>query len=297
MAKKILITGYSGLSGSYIGAYLQTMENIYTVFTTSRNETSKPKHIVHDLLEPIPLSKFPSKIDCVIHCAACVDEHDTSYAVIDHNLRSSFHVIKYAIESGANCFINLSSIAVYGKPKTTIPITEKTVATPLTPYGISKLLVENLAISMLSNKMRVINLRLGYVLGPKIPDKYFLSRFKEKLKKRENIHLINPDSTKFSFVDVFDIAHACEILIKTQHEGIFNFVGDEAPTVRDVFKEMKEYFPKVDSIPTESINENNMFDITFSNEKAKKVLEITFKSYHDSFKNILQNNIWRKSSD
>ena len=284
--KKILITGYSGLCGSYIGKCLQTVDDRYSVFTTSRNEISKPQHIAHNLLEPLSLSEFPRKIDCVIHCAARVDEHDNSYAVIDHNLRSSFHVMRYALKSRANCFINLSSIAVYGKPNTSIPINEKFITIPLTSYGFSKLLVENLAISMLSNKMRVINLRLGYVLGPKIPDKYMLSRFKEKLKKRENVHLINPDSTRFSFVDVSDIARACEILIKTNHEGIFNLVGDEAPTVRDVFEEIRKYFPHVDSAVTESIDKNDTFAVIFSNDKAKKVLEIIFKSYRDSFKNI-----------
>lgn len=284
--KKILITGYSGLCGSYIGKYLQTVNDGYSVFTTSRSAISKSRHIAHNLLEPLSLSNFPRKIDCVIHCAARVDENDTSYAIIDHNLRSSFHIMRYALESDANCFINLSSIAVYGKPNTSIPINEKFITIPLTSYGFSKLLVENLAISMLSNKMRVINLRLGYVLGTKIPDKYVVSRFKEKLKKGENVHLINPDSTRFSFVDVSDIARACEILIKTNHEGIFNLVGDEAPTVRGVFEEIKKYLTSSDSVVTESTDKNTIFTVIFSNEKAKKILEITFKSYRDSFKNI-----------
>lgn len=284
--KKILITGYSGLCGSYIGTYLQTVGDKYSIFTTSRNKISKDQHVVHDLLEPISLNNFPHDIDCIIHCAARVDERDASYAVIDHNLRTSFHVMKYALESGASYFINLSSISVYGKPKMVTPITEQFVTNPLTSYGFSKLLVENLAINMLSNNMKVINLRLGYVLGPKIPDKYFLSRLKEKLTKGEITHLINPDSTRFNFVDVADIARACEILIKTRHEGILNLVGDGAPTVRDVFKEMIKYFPNVNSVFTESTNENTIFDVIFSNEKVKKVLEITFKSYRDSFKNI-----------
>jgi len=284
--EKILITGYSGLCGSYIGNYLQTIPNAYSIFTTSRNEISKERHIAHDLLEPISLNEFPSHVDCVIHCAARVDEYDTSYSVIDYNLRTSFHVMKYALDSGANYFINLSSVSVYGQPKLTNPITEKFVTNPSTSYGLSKLLVENLGTSMLSNKMKVVNLRLGYVLGPKIPDKYFLSRFAKKLTKGEEIHLINPDSTQFSFVDVVDITHICEILIKTKPEGIFNLVGDETPTVRDVFTEMVKYFSNANPVFSESIDKSTIFDTTFSNEKIKTIFKIVFKSYKNSFKNI-----------
>lgn len=283
--KKILITGYSGLCGSNIGTYLQRT-NEYSIFTTSRNEISEDQHIVHDLLEPIPLNKFPHEIDCIIHCAARVDECDTSYAVIDHNLKTIFHVLKYALESNCNYFINLSSVSVYGLPRMVTSITEQFVTKPMTSYGFSKLLAENLAIDMLSDRMKLVNLRLGYVLGPKIPDKYFISRIKKKLEKGEKIHLINPDSTRFNFVDVVDIARACAILIKTKHEGMFNLIGDETPTVRDVFADMIKYFPDVDPIFTESIDTNVIFDVIFSNEKAKTILKIVFKSYHDSFKNI-----------
>lgn len=270
-----------------MGKYLQAMDDKYSVFTTSRTEILKSQHISHNLLEPLSLSKFPHKIDCIIHCAARLDEGDTSYAVIDHNLRSSFHVMKYAIESGANCFINLSSIAVYGKPTLTNSVNEEFITHPLTSYGLSKLLVENLAVAMLSNRTRIINLRLGYVLGPTIPDKYVISKFKEKFDKRENFNLINPDSTRFSFVDVSDIARVCEIILETRHEGIFNLVGNEVPTVRDVFEEMKKYYPYVDSTVRESIDENTVFSITFSNEKVKNLLGVSFKSFRDSFKDIL----------
>lgn len=288
MPKVVLVTGSSGFCGSFITEYFENKKESFTVFRTSRKKNDHSLHIFQDLLEPLPQNNFPSKIDCIIHCAASVDETDSTYSIIDNNLRSSFHVMKFAVATKTKCFINLSSISVYGKQSKEKEIDEKIRPHPQSSYGLSKLLVEEMSQSLLSKTMNVLNLRIGYAIGPNLPLRYIISRFKKWLNSGESIKLINPYTTRISFVDLVDIAQICEKAIKENYDGIYNVVGDDPPTIRETFEEIKKYFPNSNSKVTEIIDKENKFPFTFSNTKLKKDFGILFTDYHDSFKRIFE---------
>ena len=133
--------------------------------------------------------------------------------------------------------------------------------------------------------LNVINLRIGYVIFENIPKRYVLFRFKELFLKGEPITLINPDKTRFSFIDLQDIAKICEFLIDTKNKGIFNIVSDECPNLRQIIQEMKKYFDSASPIK-ELVQSSEEFPFIFTNEKIKKISNINFKSYSDSFKDM-----------
>jgi len=285
----ILITGSNGYCGSHIYKHFKNKNDKFQVYSTSRRNQLNSNHIQHDLFNPISINLFPKKIDCIIHCAGNL-EHTSEFSVVKDNLKMGFNICQYAIKAKCEHFINLSSIMVYGKNGIDLPINENSPKFPFTIYGLSKLLVENLINGMLSNFLNVTNLRIGKVISKNIPQRYFLAKFKKSFLKGEPITLVNPDKTKFNFIELDDITKICELLINTKNSGDFNIVSNEHPSLRQIIKEMKKYFNSSSTINEIVKERSEEFTFTFTNKKIKELLNVDFKSYHDTFNDIFQNN-------
>lgn len=287
MKKTVLITGSSGFCGSYIANYLEKKQ-LYKIFTTSRKKTNKTNHISYDLTSSISNNIFPKKLDCIIHCASNMDQKNEDYEIINTNLRIGYNLRQYAIQNEVKQIINFSSIAVYGNNTKTSLIDENSSESPSTSYGISKLLVEKLFSTLNQYRIQILNLRLGYILGPNLPQKYFILKLAERLQKNQNIELVNPDLTKFSFIYLNDIAKLCEISIKNNYYGVYNVINDQNPSIRKVFSEIKNFYPNSFSLIKEIIDKKTEFNIPASNKQIKQKFRINFSSYQEAFKNILK---------
>ena len=285
MEKKILITGSSGFCGSYLSNYFKENTNEYTVYTTSRTKLNSENHIIHDLSNTILENIFPDNLDCVIHCASEVDQNKTNFDIIENNLRLYYNLLKFTSNSKIQNFINLSSISVYGTQN--IPIDEHSKSNPESFYGLSKMFSENLCNFLLPDYVKLIHLRLGYVLGKILPQRYFLTRFKNSIKNNMPITLLNPDTTKFAFIDLNDIANICKISLEKNTHGIFNVVNDDFPSLREVYLEMTSHlsFKKLNC--DEKFDKNQESYTKISNRKIKDELGIKFSSYQSSLKNIM----------
>ena len=285
--KRVLISGASGLCGLHLVNYLDPKKN-FEVFTTSRSILDRRNHIQHDLRKPVTTDIFPKKIDCIVHCAARVDEQDTSFDVINQNLKTTFNLLKYAGACSANSFINLSSIAVYGRPKPTGIISETHEFKPITNYGVSKVLVERACEALLPHSTKRVNLRLGYVLGPTKSKARIFQKFTEQMSMNEPIELINPDQTVFNVIDIEDFSRVVEIFLRNNVSGDFNLVSGHYPTVRDIFNVVKEHHPSY-KVMTKITYQPSSVDCTkYSNDKLKIELNIrSFISYQKSLNKIL----------
>lgn len=102
---KVAVTGATGFVGKFVSRYLESKG--YQVFRFGRKNSK-------DVLQwDITLGKYDKfiEIDCVVHCAACVDDwasYEESYSVNvlgTQNVLSSF--------SGVSKFIYISSASVY----------------------------------------------------------------------------------------------------------------------------------------------------------------------------------------
>jgi len=284
MKRNILITGSSGFCGSFLANELKNYNDL-EIYTTSRKNITTDNHIKHDFLEPAPENLFPERIDCIIHCASEVLQSSTDFKIIHNNLLICYNVLKLALSKKIRTFVNFSSISVYGV-KNGSKVNENFSPQPITFYGLSKLFTEFFCNWLIPKDANLINLRLGYIIGKNIPERYFLSRFKKNISNNTNVTLLNPDKTKFSFIDLYDIEKICKIIIDGNYNGTFNVVNDESPSVREIFTEIKKYIPSLNSNVNEQFDKNKESYIRFSNEKIKQELKITFIPLKKSFKNI-----------
>lgn len=238
--RTVLITGAAGLCGASIAAALDRRPGVQ-VLTTSRRALPRPGHVRHDLRSPFPSELVSSAIDAVIHCAAVVDEDTHDYSVVDDNLRMAFNTMSMAQAHGASVLINLSSIAVYGQTPSPPPISEASPLRPVTSYGLAKVLCETM---LSTSASRVCHLRLAYVLAPTMPARYFIRRVASRIEASQPVEVVNPDSTRFSFIEVADVAGACLAALDRSAEGAYNLAADVRPTARDVIATIATHHPE-----------------------------------------------------
>lgn len=279
---KILITGSSGFCGTFLKNFFQKYNSNKIISLSRKKEDGN--HIVFDLKNPIPDELISEKIDCIIHCASVVDEKNNEYSILENNIRLAYNIQDFVKRKNPKHLINFSSISVYGVPNSS-NIDESFIPKPVSVYGLSKLLTEQLFEATIPKISSLVNLRLGYILGPKIPSRYAFSRLNNLLKNNQPISLINPDSTRFPFIDIHDIAKICEKILETNLAGTFNVVSDTAPTLRESFNLIKNLHPHYNNVINENENPKTEFSTSFSNKKIKQS-GVSFKDYSQSFKEI-----------
>ncbi len=243
------------------------------MYTLARSAIDREGHFRHDLRNPVPEDLIPGRLDAVVHCAAAVNEQDESYDVVDANLHTTFNLVAFARARGVRTIVNLSSIAVYGAPAEAAGVVETAPLRPTTAYGAAKVLTETL-ISCRASDMAVVHLRLGYVLAPVMPDRYFLVRLGRRLAANEPVEIVNPDSTRFSFIEVADVARACEAALAQAAEGAFNLAADERPTLREVTDAIARHYP-TSSSPRQYVQRpGERFSQRFNTTRAKTLMGV-----------------------
>ena len=146
-----LVTGGAGYIGSHrvheladAGERVVVLDNLSTGFdwavakgvpliVSDTGDQNLVARIIHE-----------HKIDAIIHFAAWLvvpDSVKDPLGYYKNNTVNSRALIETAIKVGVRQFIFSSTCAVYGNPAQ-VPVTEETLAVPISPYGWSKLMTE-----------------------------------------------------------------------------------------------------------------------------------------------------------
>jgi UDP-glucose 4-epimerase len=270
----VLVTGASGLCGAHVADRLSAQPDRFVVTTTARRSLERAGYVRHDLRAPIPDNVFPERVDAIVHCAAAVDEHAEGYTIVDDNLRAVFNLVALARARGVRTIVNLSSIAVYGSSlEAAGPIAESAGLHPTSAYGMAKLLTESL-FSAAAPGIAVSHLRLAYVLAPEMPERYFIVRIARQLAASEPIEVVNADTTQLSFVEVADVARACEAALEQAAEGAFNLAADTRPTPREVIDAIATHHPHSASERHDVDRPEVRFSPSFDMTRAKALLGV-----------------------
>jgi len=152
---KILITGGAGYIGSHVvkqlGDYtnheIVILDNLVTGF---RESVLYGRFVEADLSDWGFVADFlkKEKFDTIIHFAASLIVPESVVNPLKYylnNTANTANLIKCATDSGVKKFVFSSTAATYGEPdKKYIPINEECPTTPINPYGMSKLMSENI---------------------------------------------------------------------------------------------------------------------------------------------------------
>ena len=194
--------------------------------------------------------------------------------MIHANVERTKNIARYAVAAGAKVFVNLSSIAVYGNPHCPGLVDESQACDTTTQYGLSKRMGELLCEATFEGRIRHIDLRLGYVLAPKMPQRAFFVQFAKNMIADQPIRLVNPDRTRFNVIGVVDLSGIVRRVIESSVAGSFNVVGDTHPTLREVFQTVRDHFPDYSRNVQVFEDAGRVRDVRFANDKLKSSLGI-----------------------
>lgn len=314
--KKVLITGASGFVGGYLCEYFLAQEK-YEIFGSYNREESLEHSPIRgkinfkkiDLSDNDGVLNLFDKIkpEYVIHLAAASSP------------QQSFKDPIYTFSTNVNAQINLleairktnlaktkiliiSSCEVYGYvKKEDLPVGESTPLRPATPYAVSKLTQDYLALQYyIAYSLQCIRVRPFNHIGPRQSTRFVVSDFSKQIAeiekgKREPILNVGNLEAKRDFTDVRDIVKAYYLLLQKGESGDVYNVGSgisySAKDILDILMKLttSKIAIKVDQ---QKMRPGDMPDIVCDN---KKLVDLTGWKPEISLKQTLQDTLdyWR----
>lgn len=258
---KILVTGGAGFIGSHLVESL--VENGHDVTVLDNLSSGKPDNLSAvndqitfvngDIRDKELISSILPGIEVIYHLAAEVSVPASFNDPIKHfeiNVLGTQNICEAAVKSNVERIIFASSSAVYGETSK-LPITEETQTAPLSPYGMSKLMGEEL----LDYYYRVFGLksvifRYFNIYGPRQDAKSeysaVISKFISLIQGGKNPVIFGDGSQSRDFIYVSDVVkYNLNALKLTSHFAKPINIGTGKPvTIKGIVEKLAEIFEK-----------------------------------------------------
>ncbi len=228
---KIAITGGSGLIGTAIYNLFKKQHEI-TILDYNKPRDSEVNFVKIDIENPKEIIESTKGIDVIIHLAAALGVIETEknpVRTLDVNAIGTKNVLEACRINNVKKFIFSSSSEIYGEPEK-IPIKETDRVTPITTYGISKLMAEEYIKSYSrAYGIRYTIFRLFNVYGEEQATKWVVPEFVKKIVNDEEVTIHGDGNQIRAFCHVLDIANAFEIALTKGDDEIFNIGNNLEP--------------------------------------------------------------------
>jgi len=257
---KILVTGGAGFIGKHLVKTLLKGKNeiiIYENFSnSSKTELQEIKNdvkIIRGDLSNFDLLKNSLKdVDNVIHLAANIDilesiKHPEKSHKI--NVIGSMNLLRASTINGVSGIIGASSAAIYGDPKI-VPVNEKTVPNPVSPYGADKLSMENY-FKAFSNTydLNTISLRFFNVYGIGQSNSYagVITKFIEKIENDKPLLIYGDGKNTRDYVYIDDLIQGIQKSlkkIKGKRGDVYNIASGHSYSLNNLSKILLTIYKK-----------------------------------------------------
>jgi UDP-glucose 4-epimerase len=220
---RVLVTGATGFIGSHLCLRLLDLGmEVHGLDDLSRGSLKRAKILknsgmslhkadvrdwatVHEVLHEV-------KPDAVIHLAALISVEESirmPELYMEVNAEGTRNIVRAASNVGSGRLIYASSAAVYGNP-IRLPITEDHPTSPLSPYGLSKLMGERYVTSEFIGREKPVILRIFNVYGPGQNPEYagVITKFMERLSQGDPPIIFGDGEQTRDFIHVDDVVEA-----------------------------------------------------------------------------------------
>jgi len=222
---KIFITGGSGFLGTYLTKFLINQGHNITIFDNFSNSNSiqsinnKIKIIQGDILNYSKLSNSIENTDLVIHLAAQISVKDSinnPKNTMRINVEGTQNLLDSCVENRVSNLITASTAAVFGN-QSIVPLTEESPKNPISPYGKSKLIMEEKILEFSKqNNLNSIILRFFNLYGIGQSPQYagVITKFLENIKKNINLEIYGSGKQTRDFIHIDDAISCFDFTIK-----------------------------------------------------------------------------------
>jgi nucleoside-diphosphate-sugar epimerase len=253
---RALVTGAAGFIGSALARRLvadgtevvgiDAFTDYYDVRQKRDNIASIPVggfELIEADVSALDLESVVGSVDLVFHLAGQPGVRaswGSEFEVcIDRNVVSTHHLLE-ASRSGTRLrrFVFASSSSVYGDAAR-YPTPETDTPAPISPYGVTKLAAEHLAVLYAKNfGLPTTSLRYFTVYGPgQRPDMAF-TRFCRTAITGETVRVFGTGEQLRDFTFVDDVVEASILAATVEHEpgSVFNVAGGSSTSVNEVLR-------------------------------------------------------------
>jgi UDP-glucose 4-epimerase len=247
--RRVIVTGGAGFIGSHLvdrlagsGADVVVMDdlsggsvaNLPTGVPLTRIELATPETVA---------AIIDAQPDAVVHCAAQTSvpaSFDDPVRDARSNIIGSLRVIEGCRRAGVAELVYVTTGgALYGRPMV-VPWDEQAALAPISPYGISKSIVESY-LDVLEPVSRVTVLRFANVYGPRqgsVGESGVVATFIDRMRKGLPVIIDGDGEQTRDLLYVADAVDAIEAVLDGAVGGTFNIGTGQGTTVNALFKEL-----------------------------------------------------------
>ncbi len=232
---------------------------------------------VEGYLQDLPLEEPLAGADAVFHLAAQAGVRAswgrdfTHYT--DHNILATQRLLEAALAAGGPRVVNASSSSVYGDAPT-LPLREDASCRPVSPYGVTKLAAEHLALLYHKNfGLPTVSLRFFTVYGPRQRPDMAFHRFLRAARDGDGVRVFGDGGQTRDFTFVADIVAANRAAAVSGHPGsVYNVGGGERLALLDVLRTIEEVTGRPLRLVHEEAQKGDMRDTLADTSAARRDL-------------------------
>ena len=244
---KIVVTGGAGFIGLHLVNHLLKEENQITILdnfsNSDKNLTKTLQHknlkiIEGDIRKINDVNNCLKEQDIVIHLAAKISVSQSILnpsETFEVNVDGTKNVLEACKKNNIKKIIIASSAAVYGEGGHGIKLKENTKTNPVSPYGKSKLIMEQeIEKNLLKyNKLDCIILRFFNIFGVGQTSEYagVITKFVKRISSDKPLEIFGDGMQTRDFVSIHDIVESINAAIKNGKNGTYNIASGKAITI------------------------------------------------------------------
>ena len=280
---RLFITGGAGFIGIHLCKKLLELNHDVTVFDNFSNSSQENFDsifkqqvtlIFGDILDISKLVTSMQNHDVVIHLAAQISVSESvknPKFTFDVNVNGTKNVLEACEKNNISKIIASSTAAVYQNVSEKIILDESSVTKPSSPYGSSKLEMENMINDFTqTHNMNATILRLFNVYGMGQSPEYagVIAKFLSDIKNCNPLTIFGDGSQTRDFVHVDDVVSAIILSINSPIFGLFNVATGNSVSVLDLANLLiKQSETKLDIV----FQKPQKGDIKFSHTSISKI--------------------------
>ena len=299
---KVLVTGGAGFIGKHLVRYLLKKGNVVAIFDNFSNSekssisslVDNDAKIIGDITKPEDITEAMKDYDIVIHLAAKISVEESIKNPSETfliNVEGTKNILLACKKNQVKKLIVASSAAVYGEGSPDIKWTEDSKINPTSPYGESKVIMEQEIKEFISkHNINCIILRFFNVYGVGQSPEYagVITKFIKKIADNKPLEIFGDGMQTRDFVAIQDVVDSIYDAISNGKNGIYNIASGKAVTIKELAELMISMSGKDLDIQYVSPKKG---DIKYSQADislAKKELHYSPKFGLNEIKNLLE---------
>jgi GDP-4-dehydro-6-deoxy-D-mannose reductase len=249
---RVLVTGIAGFAGSHLAAYLlhETDAEVHGVIHRHDRRLQHLRGQLHlhrgDLRNALWVSELVQSVqpDVVLHLAAWSDvggSWQQPWTTYELNIQCQLHLLEALRRWQPDCrTLVVTSNEIYGLVRTDeLPIGEETPFRPNSPYGVSKVTQDMMALQYWnSHRLPTVRARSFNHIGPGQADDFVASAFARQIAEIETGHhppvvAVGNLEAERDFTDVRDVVRAYWLAVTVGEPGeAYNIGSGQSRPVR-----------------------------------------------------------------